>query len=533
MTSSFSATALRLVALSALLGLSAGCAGEASKSGPDAGGPAAPAEGAPEWLSFEPSATLEVAPLARVTLNIVALPPGRYLLKFATLSGLDGQPTDASLQHDELFSGPDGRAEVELTAASRSGTFRVRASSGSASAERGVAVSASGYATVAVTPSYAGSRPVRVWRLSASTGVTCANAGSDFPGDLLAQALAGSGELTLESVPAEASVALFLQGDDLLAGCLDAPGLRPFETKHLTITALDLPLRLESSLETSLVLERASQGFYSDLSADIEHAIGALDSGANDDVAALLGAMATLAGQEREAFATARGERAWDEAVAELWAPSAPTRLRMQAAQWMAEGVEGLAMPDEAIVGLLGAVSDRPDQALFSLLRVGGADAVRAGFGAASAVSWVTEPGDAVLLGFGLSWYPSQLVTALGEVQARKAFSTVDFRGALSEALLCSALAERLAKPTPAYGQCNEACVAQLCSQAALVLWETARQATVFEQRSLEVRASATAKVEGTPAIETLQGSWLGKVAEVGKGELSVEGALRAVRASP
>lgn len=470
----------------------------------------------PTELTFEPPSTLTLQPMQRASLLLRVAPPGTYVVRFAIGAESKGTATDASLDRDEVVTNDDGTASVEVTAPTKAATFRVRASVGTLSVERGLSVSGSGFARLLVSPEYLGKRKISEWIVSASANMECAalTGSAIVDGDIMARASTSTQPLLLEGVPAGTKLTVLVRADGVAAGCLKLGPLLPGKTERASISAADRPLSFEApGLLTEFGIGAPSQAFYDTLASDITKAVTALAPAGSGDVKELLDSMQSLSGTRGPLFAAARTQGKWDERVAQVWGSSAQMHLRMLANQWMSAGVKALE-DTAAITGTLAAASDGSKQALFDLLTVGQVDGARAGFSPNATATWSGQPGDTLQVGLNLFWHPSELVTALAERQAKSATSTSVFVDALRTTLKCDALATALSPSGVAYETCGATCLSSLCQDAGAVLWDRARKASGAEARTLQVNASAQATVNSMAQVVELKGNWLGMLGD-------------------
>lgn len=479
-------------------------------------------------LQFKSSATLTLEPMQRATLAVRVSPPGSYAVRFAIGPDSAGLPTDASLNQDEVVTDAAGVASVDVTAPTKATTFSVRATLGMLTADQGLSVSRDGFARLLISPEYTGKRKVSEWVVSASSRMDCATAATQpaLNGDILARGPAAAGmPILLEALPASTQVTILVRADGLASGCQEMLAPLPGRTSPLSVSVSDVPFHFEAqSLRTTFAINSASQSFYDTLASDIGLAVRALTPPASNDVAELLDTMGSLAGPQQAQFAAARSQANWDARVKAVWGTEAALHLRTLANQWMSDGVKSLSEP-EAFAGNLRATKSEPGQALFDVASVGQVDPVRAGFAPSAATTWSAEPGDTLVLGLNLFWRPSELVTALAERQAKTAQKTDAFATALKAALDCTQLGSKLAPTGAVYETCGAVCLADLCGDAGVVVWERAREASGIQARTLQVNASAQATVGTLAQVSTLKGNWLGMVSGAPQ-EISVAGTL-------
>ncbi|MBK7581852.1 MAG: hypothetical protein IPI67_16790 [Myxococcales bacterium] len=509
-----------------------GCGDGAAAPGDDGTGGSAGATSGPSALAFTPAETLKLVPGDVQTLTVQASPPGHYAVRFALL----GDAKDAALDQSEVTTDTAGRADVVVTAPSSATTFSVRASSGDkVSASLGASVSAFGFATLQVTPSYTGKRSISSWVASVRTGVTCAELSGDLlaDGDLKGSAPAGQSP-QVEDVPVGPALAVTLRGAESIAGCKDVSEVDAGEVKAVTVPVLDLPMNLDGAeLDLVLGLEGAKEKWGALLGVD---AVLAALSPASNDAAALLSGMQAKA-TDVAAFTAARKTAGWDGLVeTTLGGPSA---LRTWVKPWLTQGAEGLASPD-TFRGHLSSASGVSSKIWLSLEQVAGADAAAAGFPTQFLAAWQAHPDDSIALGVDLNLLPSRLLTALAlgpaKAQVTGAGSVAE---ALAEVASCKKVAQTLVAngtaPGEAFNKCDASCCETLCEAAMNSLWQKASEASaepLAPSASLVIAATANAIVDDLARPSSFSGTWVGNFSS-GKNTEPVAGSASADKPPP
>ncbi|MEB2313453.1 MAG: hypothetical protein OZ921_17285 [Sorangiineae bacterium] len=523
MSASLLRAAGRRAKLAAALGLGAalGCSSAGSLDAADgagAAGAAASDSGAPavpDALVFEPSRTITLLPNEHRELSVRATPRGAYLVRFALLGGF----ADASLDAGEALTNADGAASVRLVAPGGPAAFTVRASVGAGvTAELPVSVSASGFASLDVRPSYAGKRAVSMWVASVHAGTSCAALTGTPPPDgaLVAQSLVTSAP-RIDSVPIGPLLAVTVRAGHFAGGCADLKSVLADELNVVSVPVIDRPLQLGGTdLDVALGLD--GDGWRKPLATRAGPTADALLGGAPDDLAALLDAMSgSLTPDQARAFDDARSAGGWDALLsAALGGPTPPTLLRDRLTAWMTAGVAALGS-GAAFEGHLFGAAPSAGSAELELERVGGIAASEAGFATRYLVSWTGDTGDTVALGAQLAWLPSRLLTALAVAPAlADSPGAQSVPEALERAVGCSAVADTLTahgalEPLPGL---DAERAAALCRAGLGVLWQRVRDATGDDWTTgkLEVSAAGVARVDDEAGPASFSGSWIGKL---------------------
>ncbi len=464
-------------------------------------------------------------------LTVVAMPAGSYVVEFALLGD---DIADAALDRGSAATDAAGAGVVRITAPTRPAAFTLRASIGTlASTELPVSVGAAGFATLQVTPSYAGSRPVSTWTASIRTGQSCSElVGSPPPdGELADEAISGQAP-RIENVPVGPVLAVTLRAGHYVSGCLDVESLISGELNTVVVPVVDRPMLLaETSLDVELGIDAAAPGWSSAVDAAVERTAEAMIGGAPDDVSALLDAMkvSTPLPDAAQLFAAARAEGDWDSALSgTLGTAESATLIRDWVRGFIHTGAAALATPS-ALSARLVAAGEAPGHAYLTLETVAGLPVEDSGVMAENLVTWTADPGDTVHLGATLHWFESRLFTGLAAAPAAQAVpGTTTVPGALAESLSCTTVAATLTgAPGPAYDGCEASCVEALCKSALTAMWQRAVDAsgTVSPASTLEITAAGAAAVDDEARPSAFDGQWVGTL-EDGTAAESLSGSV-------
>jgi hypothetical protein len=497
--------------------LSIGCgasddAGEGSSGTGGAGGGGG--VNGPTSIEFDASGTLTMIPGENRTLSLHANPPGVYTVRFALL----GDFKDASLDKSEVDTDSSGHAEVVVTAPDAATTFSVRASiNDTVSASAGVSVSASGFVSLQVFPTYDGKRTFSYWLASVRTGVTCAELAQAplSDGDLKGSAPFGNSPMIVD-VPVGPTLAVTLRGAYSVAGCQEVKNLKAGVVNATEVSVADLPMQLDDTdLQVTLGLDQPTTGFSQVFEPSAVFPANVF--GSPSDLTALLDAMSgsTADAAEQSLFETARQNNAWDQALVPTLggATQAQKAIRMLVEPWLAEGAELLAGED-LIQGSLRSSGANPGLATLKLEKLAGVPIDELGSLGENQVSWEADPDDTVLLGTNpaILVLPSRLLGALAKAPAKDAAPTTDgVPAALSELLACGDVASTLAA-AGSYPGCTQQCLEDLCDAALVTLWESFLDSSAesWNVAKLSITATAAATVDDEAAPIAFDGTWVG-----------------------
>jgi hypothetical protein len=473
-------------------------------------------------LTLDPPSTIALAPGEPTEIAVAVEPPDVYVVRFSLL----GDSLDASLDADKRVTSADGRTSVNLLAPGTPTTFRLRATAGgSATAEVAVSVSDEGFATVRVLPSYKGIRGTPTWTASAFAGVTCADIPGQPPEDgPIVGASIGGGAIELASLPVGPRIAVTLRSQKTVGGCTEISDLNPGETRGLSVKVSDMPVRLDATrLDLTMEMEPvdgAESPLLDELTTSFVRLIFPPKS--TEAKSVLDAVQAQL--PDPSAFAQARSLGGWDALVA-AWLDESGQLLREQVRAWIERGLEPLRKGD-VLAGKLTAIPGSTTQGMLSLARFHGLPLGLANIPKDHVVSLGVEPGDVMIVGGKVSWLPSNLVGAAGDVGAHDLTGATDAVHALADAVGCDHLATLLSSTYPLPSTCDGSCVESACEDALGAMWGRARNssALLFETVQLSFTISGTATVDGDAAIVGLDASWIGTQSHDGE-ETAVRGA--------
>ncbi|WP_437681325.1 hypothetical protein [Sorangium sp. So ce131] len=506
----------------ALLGL-ASCAFRLEGEADSGGAPWDPDP--PVMLRFEEEGTLQLVPGELRTVWIAVRPPAAYHVSFSLL----GEAAGAWVDETTITTAEDGRGSVGLHASKLGSTFRLRAATDDGlAAELGVAVSAEGFGTLHIYPSYQGTRVAKDWMASVVAGATCdeiaITAPRAPPGALMARG-GPDGPVVMAGAPVGPSLAVALYSGQMLWGCASERELQAGATHDVTVPIKDLPIDMAAtSLEMTLEVS-PSEALEELLAAANDRRLDELLP-EGEEAAALLDAMELAAPVDQaSAFAVRRAALDWD-ATAQAHLAALPIPLRERYRGWARAGREQLPI---TIVGVLRGQDGTPGSARFEVSRIGGTPADDADVASEYSMSWTAEPGDTLRLAGTLSWTPSRYLLA-----ATEAVIAAEAPGATSipEALAAAALCEELGASLGGYVGCDQDCMAALCAGGLKLRWGAA-MAEDGPPGEIVVNALGPAEINSAAAPETWTARWLGTLSDGEGTATSVAGEASASSTGP
>jgi hypothetical protein len=507
------------------LALGAGLLGCSTTLGIKVGGKPDPTVPATASLGFDDQGILTLPLGGTQGLSFTAAPPMPYRVGLALL----GPSLDGSLDAAEVTTGDDGRGMITLHAPTQPTTFLVRASlldqnaMPLATAERQVSVSADGFGTVAVTPTYLGHRTVTDWTASVVAQTTCATLDSagvlpgEAPGALTATVPAGA-DPVIPMAPVGSSLAVAVRAGHFAWGCADATMLTAGATLDVPVAVIDTPLDLadaDLSATFAFTADPSSYGaILDDATATLLDAFMPMSS---SEGTILLNGMAagltTFA--DSNAFATRRQDEGWD-ATADQHLSSLGVSLRATCADWASAGL--MLQPTSFQADLVGGPNG---QLTLTVTQFGDLLPADAGAVMMAGSTWSGLPDDSVLLSGSLSWEPSRFAGAASKPVAQMRTGAPSVAAALAQKADCAGLATALGP----FGACDLSCVEALCAQAIATRWSAALQTSqkTGALGSLTLQGSGKTMVGDLAQPITLSGVWQGQLATAGA-QLSVKG---------
>jgi hypothetical protein len=477
------------------------------------GAPGAPAAGTS--LVFDDDSPLTLAPGATQALYVTATPPMPYGVAF-TLIGPSG---DAALDQSTVFTGEDGSGLVTLYAPTEAATFVVHAAlldEGGAptqtTADRAVAVSQQGFGSVSVVPLYAGTRDVTTWTAGVVANRHCADVAADLPGEppgaITATAPAGS-DPVVDDAPVGTNLAVTVRAGYFAWGCADTGALMAGSTLSVPVTVVDVALDFTDA-DVALVFDYTPDpGAYAGLLDDTVSTLvdAFMPSGSDEGEVVLDGMQAAItAPTDLAAFLADRSSLDWDDLAVAHFA-NLDHSLRSTCGTWATAGAAQ--QPTSFQATLTGG--SLPGGLSFTVTQFGGLDPASAGVTTAPGATYGAMADDAVQFNATLLWAPSSFAGAASLLPAEQAQpSATTVAGALSLEADCQGLAMAMG----AFGQCDLACVANLCGQAIASRWTSALAVSQSNAAlgQLEIQAAATATVGDMAQPLTLQGQWQGSL---------------------
>jgi hypothetical protein len=434
---------------------------------------------------------------------------------------LDGDYADASLSSGVVTTS-GGHASVTLHAPAVPATFAIVAHApGGPEARLDVAVSASGFATLHVTPTYAGRRPSDVVTASVFVKTTCADlatavARGQFQDGTPTAAGAPATALTLPSVPAGTRVAVAARIKLYAVGCVDLDPLAADSTRELALPVLDRPMALGAiDLTSSFAFQPdATQlaGWNQMLDAAIARATNAFVPQSASESTSLLAAMRALVPSASQAAFDAASTQYGFDARATTWLSQHMPTMRTRALAWMNAGkAEAIGTLSLRIVP-----ATSPGFATFVLSSFAGLDTAAIGMTASAPVSFGADADDVLHMAGTIHLWSTALVCETADARARQIVpGSSDSASALATGIDCAGLATALVGSGASYAGCDATCTAALCRSALVSMWKGAHDAAsnAGDDATLDVTASAQATVADDASPAQFSGGWVGQVA--------------------
>jgi hypothetical protein len=329
----------------------------------------------------------------------------------------------------------------------------------------------------------------------------------------------GSGSATIESVPSGPTIAITIRGEQLVSGCTNVTELGADETEQIEIAVTDRPINVsEGTLDLTLGVDSMTTEFASHLEAAMGSGIASFRGAHENDAVALLARMATqMESEEADAFVLAGESIDFAIAIASAWQVEDPVTNAL--ADLFTLGASGIVGPD-AFVGELELIGDKSQ---FYLTSAAGVPAAVSGFFQGSTWMVAGETGDTLVLGGALTYEPVRWLAAIADLENQ---------GASTEPLLaaadCQGIAEALVASAegPTHDECAEECLLSHCEQAILDVWPEATMSG-SGLSTLQVGMTGTATLTGPALVDSMSGSWVGRL---GTDETSLKGPAEASR---
>jgi hypothetical protein len=511
--------------ISCALAVLAACngAGDAAPAPPSPAGPSDAA--APDALAatvvFVPDAMITLAPGEVRDLSVQVQPAGVHRVRFS----LTGESLDASLDADVRDTDPSGNASVRLVAPRSASVFRVRATADEGPfAEAVVSVSGDGFASVLVTPDYAGVRAPTLWTASAMVRSRCADVKGIPPSDgPIVASSPPPAPVRLDALPVGPSIAVTLRWGQSVGGCADVARLENGESRPVAVRVADRPVELAA---TDVFSEHkfSPDGSVIEplLASCVADTLEAFSPTGKSEAQGLLDVM-QLHAPDSKAFEAARADGAWDAATEAYW-KSSKVALRATVASWADKGLAPI-RGGAAWTGRLRAGPSAPGHATLTVETLGGLPAARVGVAADNVVSLSADPGDTVHVGGTLLFFPSQLVAAAADKGAAPATAS----DALVALLDCPKLVDALVASGSAPVSCPTWCLRSGCENGLRSMWTAAAgsSAGAYALSKLSFTVSALARVDEEALIDSFSGTWVGVFARQ-TDQVSVKGVVSA-----
>lgn len=473
-------------------------------------------------VEFEAGTELTLIAGQTVPLAVQVLPAGIHTVRFALIGNTD----EAFLSPSVVETSPDGRAQATLTVLGVASTFGVRAAAGRVSTSLNVTTLEASQASIVVTPDYDGHRAIDEWVASVHVGATCSSLmGVPYPdGALVARERGDS--IRIDGITTDVPFAVVVRAGQFAGGCQGVAPLRAKAVESVSVEVEDRPMQTGNlALSVGFGVE-ATEEPNPALDELAFRAVSPLTGSASDDLAALLDAMSSLAG-DPGAFEAARSARGWRAALVNGLAPELPgVGLRTLVQNWMRSGIDLLEAPG-ALQGTMEATG--PNGA--ATLRLGsviGLEPPEAGFEVMNTASVAAEADDYLRLGATLQFSPSRFLSAAANQAAlTRDPDRVSASDSMATEFGCDEVASIItgagATPGEAYGGCDEGCAESLCRDAMGVLWSRVAESEL-PPVPWQISGGSRASIDDAARPTGVEGNWIGTILVSDFGSTPIQG---------
>ncbi len=449
-------------------------------------------------VSFVDAEPLTLMPGEQATLTVRIDPAAAGSLVRFTLRDDSG---DASLLSASDTTDESGEARVTLQAPRQARQFRLRASLGTSTANRAIAVTTMGHVSVQATVLYTGHRTTAasIWTATVELNQGGCQA---KPGTPLVTAQ-GVLPLPLADLPTGTPLLVRVRSGDVVTGCAPLELTPADENRVFEVTADNTPITHDGTLLMTLTTTPDGDAWASLLGAWRNRFRQAFFGGWSGDSAAarsLLDTMVLLAPvSERAALQQARKQLGWDTPAVSFFQLHQSPAI---AIGWLDAAIKELTLDPGGITGRLTltdtTVSFSPDD----VMGLRSDDML-----VTKTAPWSATLDDKVQLNGEVSWQPALLLARAAEDQAALGYNG----GAptLRQLIDCQGFAAALGG-TPS---CSTGCLATLCTQSVGEMWTRA----AHSDEALNAQATLTFVVSGSAALRSNQltgfvgdGIWLG-----------------------
>lgn len=467
-------------------------------------------------FAFDPDSVLTLLPSQVAKLRVRIDPAERQTVTFEILA--DAEKFDGFLLEGSAKVQDNGTATVSIQAPSRPSTFAVRARLGKNEARLVVAVSAQGFGTLVVRPSYSGKRKITRWTATARADMTCEQLGSYWQDGSLSAS--GSTSAKLDFVPSGVGIAVSLRGDELVSGCTTLTNIKADETLDVNVQVNDRPLGIDGSqLSLSLGIDSTTTSFAQHLDSAVMLALATFKGDATSDRGALFmairGEVEATSLAEFDAVASSAG---FEQQIGTAWLTE--TAFSERLSELLTKAAEHI----PSSTTFEGELSLAGNDSTLLLATAAGVPAEDAGFVPESVWSVSAESTTTLVLGGVLQYRPVAWLAALAQVS-----TTSPPISALQDTADCAVLGATWAELAAGevYQACGAECTELLCDQAVETIW--AEVADAGELVELHIGATGEAETTGSAEVSGFTGTWLGRFYD---GETSLKGPAEGV-ASP
>lgn len=486
-----------------------------STSGPQDSAPIVVDAGSSSAIAFAQS-QYALPVLSRTELDVRVSPPIAGAISFA----LVGASLDASLEAERVELDATGVAHVFLTTASQPTTFSVRASlDRGLEAEAQIDVGDTPSGSVKISTKYAGARQVRQYTFSVYPDQDCTSSGLNQLTTGRVSTTTTSTEATVGGVPLSKSLAVVVEGDEVVRGCSTTRALAGQNSLSIQVALDDLPADFTNAkLTLSLTTNESQQQLADSVEAQIPAFVSQFVPGSHDLIQLLTFMEQAATGSLQQEVSEARKAGDWDPFVVGVYGTSGADLLRAALRRWLDTGVQRLASKPIVVELSLGSTQDTPAQ--LTLLRIADLDATTQLEGRSTNLAVLAEPADKLSWSTKATLGKSRLYMALAQSVAASEYPQANGLSAqLAELVGCDVLSAQLdGRVGITWTQsnartCTQACLATLC-RSALDLMMKQAQAEANQLGAFEFAFNATGSfaVDQRARPTRASGSWVGAV---------------------
>jgi hypothetical protein len=331
----------------------------------------------------------------------------------------------------------------------------------------------------------------------------------------------------MSGIPLAKPVAVVVEGDRLVRGCVNVRGISDVQPTPVTVTLEDLPLNTDGAvLDLTMTSTDRLQALRDLLTPGIDTLLAHLSATDNDVVDLLTAMEAEATGSLKQEFATLRLASGWDLSVAEHYTSvNGATLLRQQLDSWLRQGVDLLNQEPSLMLRLSLGPREYPT-ARIGLLKLAGIDVSLNRLSPDQNLAISTEPEDKLNWSSKLVFTTTGLYDLLASTVAHQQHPEVsDVATQLARELDCLAYATFLDQhaewSSPTARACGVDCLSKLCERGVNTMYLQALQLQNAVQFDLELNATGRVKLDPNAVPVAMSGSWIGALSATAMGTTS------------